>query len=211
MGMRMVAFCAYCGEPLQLIAGFCSVCHAPTAVAMKERLIADARRRAGQVLTFHTDVSHVIKPSKHSSAIAFTRDRSSRWTRPLALLSVVSLGLAVVFIVLHVLDTANTHAFWRSPSLLSVTQSSHQENAITTVRVGQTFSVNYVLLIEKDWSDVTLSITPNHAPARNLVERWPRGQVKRSFSLTPAEVGHWIIALVVDGKTLQSLMLTVFP
>ena len=206
MALRVAEPCAYCGKPLQLVAGFCVFCHAPASVAQRAKLVAAARRNTGVLLAEqHTPGSLTLM-----AAPTLAQRPTPTWARVVLLLSLVSLVLASFFIMLHL--NGNTLSLPFLPANSSLSASTSANGAATTAFVvGQPLYLDYAVAVGRPGATIQLRVAVDHATPRWLTEHWPHGNEQRAMSLVALAPGIWHIALLSDGQVIRSLTVTIAP
>ncbi len=178
--------CAYCGQPLRLVAGFCAACHAPAGVA------ADSGAHAVPV-----------KAGKPLAPVAPLSRPSPIGTRLLLAGGLLSLGLVFVLISMR-LNANPIHIFISPPEGSLVVSQQPNGTATNSVVTGQPFTLRYAVTVEAAQADVSLTIIPAHGTARTLEEWWPHGDTQRVQTLVPLTPDLWQIVLRKDGRVVQA-------
>jgi hypothetical protein len=189
--------CAYCGEPLRLIAGFCATCQAPAGVAQRAGLIAQsglgtAHRVAVRPLA-------PLPPIARPAPIV---------TRLLLAGGLIALGAVLVLVSLRL--HANPLRLLIPPPEGAIVATQPPGGASTTqIIAGQPFALEYSATVERASAQVMLTIAPTTAPACSLVEGWPQGTTSREQILVPLAPDRWRITLQRDGQTIATLTVTI--
>lgn len=187
--------CAYCGQPLRLIAGFCAACHAPTMVAARARLVAGARQRS--------DLPSGMPRSHVGTQSAVFTPASPRGSRLLLVASVLCLAVASVCIYVNV-NHRTIAALMLAPRSALQASATAGGVATTTFTVGQTIFLRYGVNVDQMGADITLTVAPPGAPAHLLTERWPQGATERTQNLVALIPGTWSITLQVNGQIIRA-------
>jgi hypothetical protein len=191
--------CAYCGEPLRLVAGFCAACKAPASVAQRAGLIAQSGLGSAPPVAVRPLAP--LPPVARPTPIV---------TRLLLASGLIALGAVVVLVSLR-LHANPLHLLIPPPAgTLAVTQPPGGA-ATTQISVGQPFALDYSATIAGASALVTLTIAPSASPACSLTERWPQGTTTREQILVPLAPGRWQITLHRDGQVIASLPLEIGP
>lgn len=186
--------CAYCGQPLRLLAGFCATCHAPGMVAARSRLVVGQRQRQGEPA--QSLASHMV------SQPTLVTPTKPRWTRLMLAASVLCLAVASICMY----ATVNQRSFadlMLAPRSALQTSTTAEGAATTTFTVGQTIFLRYGVNIDQAGADVTVTVAPPHSTAHLLTERWPQGITERTQSLVALVPGDWTITLQVNGQIIR--------
>lgn len=201
--------CAYCGQPLRLVAGFCAACQAPATVAQRARLIADAglppegREIPARPLVPPPEPSPVGQGSGAApgrAAVIITR----------LLLAGGLIALGLVFVAVSVRLNANPIRLLMPPPVGTVVVRQAADGpATTSVSTGQPFILQYDLTVQSGQAAVTLTIAPQHGPPRALTETWPRGHTTRAQTLVALAPDRWQITLRENGTVIAALTLQI--
>ncbi len=200
MGLRDEERCAYCGQPLRLVAGFCAECLAPAPVARRTTLVADARRRAGQQLTEHSPIAQSINTSP---AVLAAKPRS-RVAILLALVGGAALLIGIISISLRI-ATGTTPSLPLFADSSLVIRSNNGGATAYQAKIGQPLTITYNVQPKGSQpSEVVLTILVPGQPLSTFAERWPLGTTSRSITLVPAIAGTWQFVLSRNQETLQT-------
>jgi hypothetical protein len=192
--------CAYCGQPLRLVAGFCATCQAPARVAQRARLIADSG--------VHAAIRPPVKVGTPLVSVAPLTRPSPIGTRLLLAAGLVALGMVLVFASMRL--NANPLRILLPPPVGSLAISQQPGGAATDrVVAGQPFTLRYDVTVDAAQADVSLTITPQHGTARTLEEWWPHGHTQRDQVLIPLAPDLWQVVLRKDGHIVQAATLQI--
>lgn len=197
--------CAYCNQPLRLVAGFCADCHAPATIARHYRLVARSRRDGHLAAAAPSTGNLALSVAQDPGLVA--RQPIPRWVYVIMLLSLISLALATWLIAWHIATYSTISADQPSTSALLITLPGASVK-IPAATVGETVDVTLATRLDHA-AIVTLSIQAPGMPVRQLAERWPAGDMRRVVPITPLIAGSWSLTLRVDGQDAQSLRLIV--
>lgn len=189
--------CAYCGEPLRLVAGFCAACQAPASVAQRAKLIA----QSGLASAPHAAMRPLapLPPVARPAPIV---------TRLLLACGLIALGAAVVLVSLRL--HANPIRLFIPPPAGTISISQPPGGVTTTqVVTGQPFALDYSATVDSASALVTLTIAPAASPACSLVEGWSQGTTNRQQILVPVAPDRWQITLRRDGQVIAALTLEI--
>ncbi len=195
------ATCAYCGQPLHLVAGFCATCHAPV---MRARLIAAPPRRPRLTMAPpRAPVRRLPLPE------AIPARQDVIWNRVLLGIGLVALFGAVISIGSR-LSLSPVRA-WLLPPPQGALALTANGRAVSNVTAGQTLLLRYDVLVTNTSAIVTVTLVPPQGAPRTLAERWPIGDETRAQPLCLTLPGVWRIVLRRDGTVIQDLALDVLP
>ncbi len=204
MGLRRPECCAYCGQPLQLVAGFCVGCQAPAKVAQHPRIVADARRRAGVALTGY---SMPMWPGG-SGALALPGAPPRPTPRWVAFLASAGFIACIIFALSIGARLSNVAAPFL-PASDSLTASMSPTGKIaSTFTVGQPV---YLAYTAQAAGDIGVRITIDNATPFTFIEYLTKQQQPRTLRYAASMPGTWKIALLWNQKPLQTLVLSFIP
>lgn len=202
--------CAYCGQPLQVVAGFCTSCQAPVEIASHARLVARALREVHPPLRVDegTLLPLLATPTPAALPMMPPAPMPVLPTRMLLCGGIVALALVVVAVSLRLGVNPIRALVAPAGGELGVSLASGGAG-VTIITTGTVFILHYAITVEAASALVTLSITPDGLPTRSMTERWPRGITQRDQRLIAVTPGIWHIAVARDGITVRQLDLTV--
>lgn len=207
MSVELWEACAFCGQPLRLVAGFCASCQAPVAVAQRAKLVAEVRQRAGITRPAKerpAPIRHITAPGP----VPGLPRPAPALTRILLGCSCVTLCLTLVFISMRV-NANPLRILFRPPDGTLTLSLTPTGAAVTQVTAGKPFYLRYGVTVQNDGAEIALTIAPEHAPAATLTERWRRGATHRSQPLVALAPDLWQFTLHEDGRILQSTSILV--
>jgi hypothetical protein len=196
------ATCAYCGQPLRLVAGFCATCHAPV---LRSRLIA-AKPHAPRVMVKApppTPTRRLLMPDAPPAR------QDVIWNR--LLLGIALVALCGVIITIGARLSLSPVRAWLLPApqgTLAVTADGHPAS---NVLARQTLTLRYDVSVTNASAIVAVILVSPQGASRALTERWPPGGETRTQSLCLTLPGIWHIILRKDGVVIQNLALDVLP
>jgi hypothetical protein len=206
-GAAMVqTLCAYCGQTLQMVAGFCANCQAPVEIASQAKLVARALRDDHAL--GNASLPRLTTPTPAALPTMPPAPMPMLPTRMLLCGGIVALALVVVAISLRLGVNPIRALVVPAGGELTVSLTPGGD-AVTTVAAGTSFTLQYAVTVDAASALVTLSITPQGQLTRSMTERWPRGITQRSQSLTAVTPGMWHITITRDSDTVRQMDLTI--
>lgn len=193
--------CAYCGQPLDLVAGFCSICHAPAMVARRQLLVAQSKRLERPVIPAQQQL--LLTGSIRSPET----ETMPSWFLIMTIISIITLSASILIMVTraspHLLQTMTPP----NGNSLAITDGHGQK--ITTGHIGSAITVTYTANVKEKNAAITLSISLQQGTPHVYSTQWGTGNHQDHLSFVPLVGGNWVFSFAINGNILQTIILPV--